>query len=295
MKIKKILFHTQFRQFAFNSLKTILELKKAGLTEVVLTFVIPREEVSFVPYGGYLKNVERYMREKAKLRFQDWQKTISKMGVGSKIRIKTGIVNAAVLSIAKEEGVDLIVIGAKKRTTFEKVYVGSHILDVLRRSEVPVLMHKYRVQFESNGGVVTQTNDRIFERPLLATDWSTPSENAMETILGLKEIAKKGFVVHVIGSKLIKGADQREIDRIKNESEIRLNAYCLRLKDAGIDAEPHLSIGNFVPEILRLSRETESTMIVMGKTGKDWMHQYWLGGVSHRIAEFSELPVLLVP
>jgi nucleotide-binding universal stress UspA family protein len=36
-------------------------------------------------------------------------------------------------------------------------------------------------------------------------------------------------------------------------------------------------------------------MIVMGRTGKDWLSQYWLGGVSHRIAETSELPVLLIP
>jgi nucleotide-binding universal stress UspA family protein len=36
-------------------------------------------------------------------------------------------------------------------------------------------------------------------------------------------------------------------------------------------------------------------MIVLGKTGKDWFQQYFMGGVSHRVAEDSELPVMVVP
>jgi nucleotide-binding universal stress UspA family protein len=295
MKFRKILFHTQFREFAFNSLKVILGLKKAGLEEVILTFVIPREEVGFVPYGGYLKDVERHLRENAKIRFQNWEKTILKTDVSCKIRIKTGIVNAALLSIAKEEGVDLIVTGPKKRTTFEKIYVGSHILDILRRSEIPVLMHKYKVQFQTDEGVITQTNDRIFERPLIATDWSAPSKKALDCVVSMKEMVSKGAVAHVIGSRLINGRDPAAVDILREESKERLEAYCQILGDAGIESEWHLSVGDPVSELIQISRESESTMIVMGKTGKDWIQQYWLGGVSHRIAELSELPVLLIP
>jgi len=50
-----------------------------------------------------------------------------------------------------------------------------------------------------------------------------------------------------------------------------------------------------VAEILKMSREHKATMIVMGRTGKDWLEEYWLGGVSHRIAELSEVPVLIIP
>ncbi len=40
-------------------METVLDLKNAGLKEMVLTYILPREEVSFVPYGGYLKEEER--------------------------------------------------------------------------------------------------------------------------------------------------------------------------------------------------------------------------------------------
>jgi nucleotide-binding universal stress UspA family protein len=295
MKIEKILFDTRFRELAFNALEAILELKKAGLETIVLTYIIPREEVAFVPYGGYLKDEEKRLEEIARLRFENWQGTIEKKGIQTRVRIETGIHNAKVLEIAEAEKVDLIVTGRKKRNIFEKVYVGDHILDLLRRSRQPVLMEKYMAQFEWNGEVLTRVNDHIFERPLLATDWSEPSEHGLEFLSAFKGLAEKIVVAHVIGAKLSKGQTQAALRKLESESMKRLNAYCRRLEKVGFEAESHLSIGKTAAEIIRMSREYEATMIVMGRTGKDWFQEYWLGGVSHRVAENSELPVLLIP
>ena len=54
-------------------------------------------------------------------------------------------------------------------------------------------------------------------------------------------------------------------------------------------------MGRTVEEIIKISRDYGATMIIVGRTGKDWFHEYWLGGVSYQIAELSELPVLLIP
>ena len=295
MKIEKILFNTRFRELAFSALEAILELKKAGLKEIVLTYIIPREDVAFVPYGGYLKDEEERLKEVARLRFDQWRETIEKQGIQTRIRIETGMRNAKILQIAEEESVDLIVTGRKKRTIFEKVYVAEHILDLLRRSHTPILMEKYMVQFEWNDEVLTRINDHIFRRPLLATDWSAPSENALEFMSGLKGLAEKIIVVHVIGAKLSKGLTKAALAKLETESKKRLEDYCRRLNNAGFEAVSDLSIGKTAAEVIRLSRERGATMIAMGRTGKDWFKEYWLGGVSHRVAEHSELPVLLVP
>ena len=295
MIFKKVLFHTHFRELALNSLKTIMELKKVGLESIVLTHIIPRDEVSFVPYGGYLKETETQMKTEARMRFEDWQELLDEHGIKSHIRIEVGAPNAEILSIAEEEGVDLIVIGRKKRTLMEKVYVGSHIMDILRRSTVPVLMSKYMVQFEWEDEQLTRTNEHIFNRPMLATDWSQPSENAMQRMSALKGLAETILVVHVIDAKLTKGMDSDKRRHIEKESKSRLQNYCSTIEQFGMSAEHHLSAGKTVHELVRLSRDHKASMIVMGKTGKDWFQEYWLGGVSHQIAELSELPVLLIP
>lgn len=295
MRFEKILFYTRFKELAFNSLVSLLELKKAGLREVVLVYIVPREEVAFLPYGGYRKDEEQRLKEMARIRFEEWQEAIAEKGVESKIRVDVGAVNPKILAIAEEEKVDLIVAGRKKRTAFEKVYVGSHILDLVRRSPLPILMSKYMVQFEWEGELLTRVNDYIYQRPLLATDWSEPSENALNGVQAFRGVVEKAIVAHIITDKLTKGMDASGIKAIETESKKRLKAYCTKLEKAGIKAESHLSFGKTAPELIRLSREYKATMIVLGRTGKDWFQEYWLGGSSHRIAEISELPVLLVP
>jgi nucleotide-binding universal stress UspA family protein len=295
MTFKTLLFHTRFRELAFNSLKSLLELKAAGLKKVVLAHVIPREDVSFVPYGGRLKEGEKRMREEAHLKFDDWIQTIGDPKLEFHQWIEVGAPNAAILDMAEAEKADLIVVGRKKRTVLEKVYVGTHVLDILRRSTIPVLMSKYMVQYEWQGEVLVRTNEQIWKRPLLASDWSEPSRRALDATLALKGLVEKIIVAHVLGARRIKNLEPPAVNRLEGESLKRLKAYCREVDDAGISSEYHLAMGRTVEEIIKMSREYGATMIVIGRTGKDWFHEYWLGGVSHQIAELSELPVLLIP
>jgi nucleotide-binding universal stress UspA family protein len=295
MKFETLLFHTRFRELAFNSLKTVVQLKAAGLKKVVLAHVIPREEVAFVPYGGTLKEDQKRLREEARLQFEDWIRTIADPQLEFVQRIEVGAPNAEILNMAKAEKADLIIVGRKKRSVFEKVYVGTHVLDILRRSDVPVLMSKYMVQYEWQEESLIRTNDQIWKRPLLASDWSAPSRRALDATLALKGVVEKIIVTHVLGARRVKNLEPSAVKRLEGESDTRLASYCRQIEDTGIQSESHLLMGRTVEEIIKMSREYGATMIVMGRTGKDWFREYWLGGVSHQVAELSELPVLLIP
>ena len=295
MKIERLLFPTKFGELDLNSLESLSALKDAGLKEVILYYVIPREEVGFVPYGGYLKQEEGRIREEVRIRFEDWQKTLSAKGINSRIIIEVGEPVPNILKISEKEKVNLIVVGKKKRFGHDGHLIGSHTLQIITRSKMPTLVSKYLVQFERDGETVTRTNDAIFKRPLLATDWSEPSERALELLISLNGLIEKAFVCHAIGVKISKSIDKTELHRIEKESKERLEKYCERLKSAGIAAEPHLGAGRTVLELIRISRDVKASMIVMGTTGKDRLHELFLGSVSHRVAGMSELPTLLVP
>jgi nucleotide-binding universal stress UspA family protein len=130
MPIETLLFHTRFRDQAFKALQSVLELKCAGLKRVVLAHVIPREDVAFVPYGGMLTEDLERVREEVRIKFDDWIQTLNDPELEFRQRIEVGSINAELLAIAREEKADLIVCGRKKRSTLEKVYVGTHILDI---------------------------------------------------------------------------------------------------------------------------------------------------------------------
>lgn len=295
MPYRRLLFHTRFRDEALNSLRAVLDLQAAGLEEVVLAHVVPRDEVAFVPFGGYLSEEAERLKEAAHAQFEAWRPEIEARGLRCNIRVEIGIVNAKILEIADDEGVDLIAAGPKKRNPAELIYVGTHVLDLLRRSPLPVLWAKHLVEHEVDGRVVTRVNDHFWERPLLATDWSPPSAKALAAVGALKGAATSAIVAHVIDEKLTKGREPAAVREVEAETRRRLEGYCRELQDLGLAAEPQLAFGKSVPEVIRLSREHHATMIVLGKTGKDWFQQYFLGGVSHRIAEASELPVMVVP
>jgi len=295
MKIEKILFPTKFREFAFEALESLLVLKDVGLREVVLHYVIPREEVGFVPYGGYLKDEEERLREETRIRFEEWQHTLAAQGIGSKIVIEVGDPVPNILALAEKEQVDLLVVGKKKKTGPELSFVGSHTLQLITRSTVPTLVSKHVVEYESSGEMVTCLNDKIFQRPLFATDWSEPSSRTLELLLSLKNVIDTVSVCHVIGVKISKDLDKSGLHRLEKESRERLARYCEKLISAGIPAEPHLGAGRSPLEIIRIARETHATMIMMGTTGKDRLHEFFLGSNSHRVAQMSELPTLLVP
>ena len=295
MRFETIVYHTRFRELAFNSLKTILELKAVGLKKVVLAHIIPQEDVAYVPYGGILKEDKKRLIEAARVKFDDWVRTIDDPDVTFTQRIDVGVPNAKILEMAKSEKADLIVVGRKKRSLMEKVYVGTHVLDVLRRSSVPVLMSKYMVQYEWQGESLMRTNDQIWTRPLLATDWSEPSARALDATMALNGLVEKIGVAHVLGNRRVKHLEADAVKALEVESEKRLGEYCRKIDAAGMSSESHLVMGQTVEEIIKMSRDYGATLIVMGRTGKDWFHEYWLGGVSHRVAELSELPVLLIP
>ena len=296
MKFESILFHTRLREAAFESLQAVLTLKPAGLRRIVLVYVIRREDVAFVPYAGFDKKETERQRSAAEERFAHWADVVAEAGVECRWRIELGETNPILIDIAAEEAVDLIVTGRKSRTGFDRVYVGSHILDMVRRSPVPLLMAKYAAPYtREDGQVATRINDRPFVRPMLATDWSPPSRRGLEAVIAMGPAVEKALVVHVVGRNVTRNAGPAAIEALESESRRRLDQACARLAEAGIQAEALLSSGHAAAEIVRLARAHEASAIVMGRTGKDWFEEYWLGGVSPRVAETAERPVLVIP
>ena len=81
---------------------------------------------------------------------------------------------------------------------------------------------------------------------------------------------------------------------MERENRKRLDELCSALKGEGIEAEPHLYIGDLA-QIENAAREREGSLIVTGTTGKSSWQARWLGSVSQQLAEVSPLPTLLVP
>ncbi|MDA8172732.1 MAG: universal stress protein [Nitrospiraceae bacterium] len=289
-KIERILFATRLGEMAFNSLETLFVLKAAGLREIVLCHIIPREDVGFVPFGGYLRKEAERLRQEAGIKFEDWRQAISGAGIESRIVIEVGAPVQDVAGIALREQADLLVIGRGGRIG---PLAGSHTLGILRRCRVPVLVHRYLARFEAEGEIAVKENRLVFEKPLLAADWSPASDRALSFLVSMAGAVEKAGVVHVIDEKALLGPD---LENTRQQLLTRLRQrYCDTIERAGMKAEAHIAAGQPAREIIETARSIGAGMIIAGATGKEKPEGPALGSVSHRLCEISEFPVLLVP
>ncbi len=287
MDIKKLLFVTKFNDLSFNALQSLLCLRDASLNHVVLANVIEREKVAMQRGLGYKKSEEVRLRETANIRFIDWAENLFEQGMEVGVYIVVGNLIKKVIEAADKEQADLIVIGRSRKRFLDQLYLGSDVTEIIRQAATPVLVYKPPTD-------KIDLLDKPFVRPLLATDWSPASTQAEELLLPLKGLVQKINVVHVADEKDLKGSAM-EIQKVRKDCRAKLEKIVDRFEDHGIEASAHVYIGDPNEEIEKAATDCQSSMIVMGSSGKSAWSERWLGSTPRTIAEKSEYPTLVVP
>ena len=287
MDIRKLLFATKFNDLSFSALQSLLVLRKASLIHVVLTNVIGKERVAMHRGLGYQKSEELRLRETANIRFIDWAENLFEKGMEVGVYIVVGNLVQKVIEAAHKEQADLIVIGRSRKGFLDQLYSGSDVTEIIRQASTPVLVYKPPTD-------KIDLLDQPFARPLFATDWSPSCKQAEKLLLPLKGIVEHVNVIHVASDKDLKGSAM-EIQKVRKQCRAKLEEVVGRLEDNGIAASAHVYVGEANEEIERAAEDCQSSMIIMGSSGKSAWTEWWLGSTPKAIAETSDYPTLVVP
>ncbi len=288
MKINTLLFATQFEELQFDALQSLLDLKKADLNHVVFLNVIEREKVAMRRGAGYKKTEAIRLKEKANIRFIDWAENLFEQGMEVGVYIVVGSMAQHVIESAKKEAVDLIVMGPKKRGRLETLYAGSDIIEIIHRSNIPVMVFKY---IEKDKQII----GKPFDRPLLATDFSSAGQRAITLFSAMGDVVEEINIIHVIDDKQLTGDSAMSIQKIRKTTRSKLDQVSDQLEEKGIRARVHVYVGETVAEIEKAARECKATMIVTGTSSKSNWREKLLGSTPRSLAEKSPFPTLLIP
>lgn len=288
LEIRKLLFVTKFEELCFDALQTLLNLRQAALNHVVFINVIERDRVTMRRGTGYQKDEEIRLRERANIRFINWAERLFEQGMEVGNYIVKGRLVPEVIKAAQMEQTDLIVIGRSDKGMLEQLYGGSEVMELIRRTAIPVLVYKHL----ADGN---QAAEEPFKRPLLATDWSPASIKAAEYLKPLKGVAKEVSVVHVVGDEELKGQSAFDVQKARKQTRMKLDAICDELESDGVLARPYVYVGDPVQELERAARECQATMIVLGSSGKAAWKEKFIGSIPRTIAEKSAYATLLIP
>jgi nucleotide-binding universal stress UspA family protein len=144
----------------------------------------------------------------------------------------------------------------------------------------------------------------MFAKILYPTDFSDVSKKALEYIKKLKEAGTKEVIVlHVIDEREIGHMshipgihlDADELEKLRKERARKAtNAIEAELRESGFQVKVRIEEGIPLREILRVEKEEDISVIVIGSHGKSAVEEMLLGSVAEKVIRKSSKPVLVI-
>jgi len=301
---EKILIATDFSKYAEKMIDCVGEIP--GVKEVVILHVLAKDPLARVwSPGDEIKQAVNKM-EASKKALQDANLSVK---VRAEIAEETPE-HAVIERVAREENVSLVVMGARGRSIWQGLLLGSVSSGVLRYGGKDLLIMRYKIDKEEMGKFCA----RMFEKVMAPTDFSPAGNSAIEMIKESK-LTDNVLLLNVVAE----GENQYQVDAALGKAHIRLEEMKADLAKAGINAKaiavsatageprtygsggmvkvettPFASVGGVVDRILSLAENENVSLIAMGSHGKGWLDEATIGSVASDVARMGQRPVLIV-
>jgi len=138
---------------------------------------------------------------------------------------------------------------------------------------------------------------------LVPMDFSACSVNALRVAVGMAEPEGDLTLLHVIDEEFIEGAvaagmgsteDIRK--RLKDQAEINFSSVLEGLEAGKVSVDKMIVVGLPFVEILKIARDLDLPMIVMGIRGQSTPAEELLfGSTAEKVLRGTRVPVLCVP
>jgi len=202
---------------------------------------------------------------------------------------------AGVVELGRAREVDLIVAGTHGRQGVARAVLGSVAEDILRSSDVPVLV--------VTGHARSPRHDHLFRRALVALDASDPSRTAMSVAARLYlDLATHLTLCHVIDSRKLPpsaatdGFEATPIETDLHAASLELLERAAKTSNVAASVDDLAVVkGEPAAAIEHTAMQRNCDLIVVGSHGRHGFERRLLGSVAEAVVRSSTLPVLVTP
>uniref|UniRef100_A0A7V5XGP9 Universal stress protein n=1 Tax=Thermodesulfobacterium geofontis TaxID=1295609 RepID=A0A7V5XGP9_9BACT len=277
---RKILVGLDGSERSRYALEEALNFAKKTKAEVIGISVIPpqRELVSSFSLFTHIKDLIRKNYEKA---LDEAKDLAEEKELTIKPILEEGSPYEKIIEVSQKEGCDLIVIGRRGLTSFEKILLGSTAHKVINKSLIDVL--------------IVPINTKIsFKKLLAATDTSEYGNKAVKKAGTIAKSYKGELgILSVIKLPVEPIIDLQEIlETLKKELESHLVSLSEEISKDGVKVEIFVKYGEPYKVIVETAKEIDATAIVIGAYSS--ASEKSLGSVGEKIIAHSSCPVLVV-
>lgn len=214
----------------------------------------------------------------------------------------------AIQKVAKEENVQMVVMGARGKSFIQSIFMGSMTKELLRSGDKHLLIMRYKMR-SSSGSKPSEANkssinvseppkgpemfekfgDKILSKVLIPTDFSQPAEAALTAVrkmLGVGEIV----LLHAVSS----GESKEEIEAEVNKATEKLSSISQELRKGGMKVTPRVAVGIPTEVIRSIAEEEDVSMIAISSAGENALRAGRIGNITYDVANTANRPVLVI-
>jgi nucleotide-binding universal stress UspA family protein len=276
-KVEKILIPIDFSETSFLAIEHAAHIAQSFKAELILLHVVEKHWEKFsivVPEmrinapDGIINAIEKRLEDIAKNIFLDY-------GVKSTCITANGTIFSEVISVSKEQQVDLIVMGTHGTSGFVEFFIGSNAYKVVTSSDCPVIT------------VQTHATKVSFSNILLPIDNSIHSRQKVNpAIVMARHFSSK---LHIVG--LADFDDDKELHKF----EIKLEQIEAYIHKCGLTCTRETVKGNNQATMtLDYATKAEPDLIIIMTDQEENISGRLMGTYAQQIVNHSKIPVMSI-
>jgi nucleotide-binding universal stress UspA family protein len=292
VKIERIICPVDFSEFSAKAYDYAYSLARHYGAELFVEHVVQPLTVTYPNYGfpeSTAYDLYGSLATDAEQRLKELVQTRSWNGLQPEWVVQKGLAADSILGFAETQGANLIVMGTHGRRGLDRLAMGSVAERVLRKAQCPVLVvRKPAHDFVDPRDLSEPVH---LSKILLCTDFSDYSLRALDYAFSLAmEYNAELTLLHVLENVHA----STDLGAIVAEAKECL-ANCAP-KEAGDRCKFKcvVRIGKPYQEIIQLSLEMQSDLVIMGVRGRNALNLALFGSTSHRVIQLGSCPVLAV-
>ncbi len=295
--IKRILLATDFSRWARRAEDYAFALAcswKATFTVLTVAEFPPGLNPDYPVNQQYLAD----LLKNASSQLVDLKGRAERRGIAVTTRVATGIPSEEVITAARAEDSDLLVVGTRGKTGLAHVLLGSTAERVIRGAPCPVLAIRMEpADAEQEEG--TSSRPVTLERILVPVDFSDCSLDALEYAVAVAQQAKASLMLLHVLEPVSYGVDftlgQSRARRLEVETWTkRLEELASSHRHPDMPVESRLRGGLPADSILDSAKTLPCDLIIMGTHGRRGISHTISGSVAEAVLRKARCPVLTV-
>lgn len=150
------------------------------------------------------------------------------------------------------------------------------------------------IQMHPDINTIKNLSIPAFSKIAVALDFSVSDEKLLAYAIGQGRDKSSYLLLHIVesASANLLGNESADFETLKDAEQ--MNFYVSQLQEKGFDAEGKLGFRNRVKEIVRLVKESDADMLVIGAHGHTALKDFIYGETVNAVRHELKIPVLVV-